>query len=543
MVDLRVVVAAASLVVAGASEARAQEGFALNQFEPGLPGDAFISVPSPWIGGHLTPGAMVAFDYSQDPLSLNVQDEQVAIVSSLAFVRGAASLALWDRLLVAAEMPFAVHQAGDNPTIDGVTVQSPSTAQPGDLRLALRGRLYGERDAPFQLALATSARVPTGTRDSYVAEGSLSVYPHAVVGGRIGPIVWSANGGGTLRTSGYPHAINFGGAVAYAYANGVGFQIGPEVFGSYLTSDARLLDIGTAALVSDKRVSTEGLLSAKFRFLDAFVVGAAVGTGLAAAPGTPRLRMVTTFTWAPSGDAKREGDHVPESDSVPQSQLTAGTSEPPVAAPPRSPADRDGDGIADDDDRCPDTVGVTSDIADYHGCPGDEDGDDIGDDVDACPNVPGFINEDASRHGCPDEEVAPAVAQAPKLKPVELARIDSDERIDLGAKLLFDHNHQVHSRSAPTLRKLLWTLERHPEYALIEVAGHTDNRGPESFNLLLSLRRAQAVRSWLMNHGIPSERLRVAGYGSGQPIASNRDRFGRLRNSRIEFVIKERTHQ
>lgn len=69
----------------------------------------------------------------------------------------------------------------------------------------------------------------------------------------------------------------------------------------------------------------------------------------------------------------------------------------------------------------------------------------------------------------------------------------------------------------------------------IRIEGHTDNTGPESVNLRLSRDRAQAVANYMMNRGISADRLIAKGYGSSQPIDSNRTDAGRSRNRRIEI--------
>lgn len=73
--------------------------------------------------------------------------------------------------------------------------------------------------------------------------------------------------------------------------------------------------------------------------------------------------------------------------------------------------------------------------------------------------------------------------------------------------------------------------------AVIAVAGHTDDAGSETTNLLLSHRRAHAVRDYLMNnYGIKAYRLRVEAYGETQPAASNTTVEGKARNRRVEFI-------
>ena len=70
----------------------------------------------------------------------------------------------------------------------------------------------------------------------------------------------------------------------------------------------------------------------------------------------------------------------------------------------------------------------------------------------------------------------------------------------------------------------------------IEVAGHTDSRGSDEYNIKLSQRRAEAVRDYLIDKGIASGRLSARGYGESQPIASNATDEGRFQNRRVELI-------
>jgi outer membrane protein OmpA-like peptidoglycan-associated protein len=73
----------------------------------------------------------------------------------------------------------------------------------------------------------------------------------------------------------------------------------------------------------------------------------------------------------------------------------------------------------------------------------------------------------------------------------------------------------------------------------IEIAGHTDRSGLEELNQLLSEQRAEAVYNYLLDQGIPAAQIRHAGYGSQQPIASNKYQYGKEMNRRIEVVISD----
>lgn len=72
---------------------------------------------------------------------------------------------------------------------------------------------------------------------------------------------------------------------------------------------------------------------------------------------------------------------------------------------------------------------------------------------------------------------------------------------------------------------------------LIEVAGHTDSTGPESYNQSLSERRASAVAQYLKSQGILNQRIITRGYGEQYPIADNSTAAGRAENRRVELTL------
>jgi len=70
----------------------------------------------------------------------------------------------------------------------------------------------------------------------------------------------------------------------------------------------------------------------------------------------------------------------------------------------------------------------------------------------------------------------------------------------------------------------------------IEVAGHTDSRGSDKYNMNLSRQRAEAVRNFLVGKGVSADRLTAKGYGESQPVADNATDEGRFKNRRVELV-------
>jgi outer membrane protein OmpA-like peptidoglycan-associated protein len=90
------------------------------------------------------------------------------------------------------------------------------------------------------------------------------------------------------------------------------------------------------------------------------------------------------------------------------------------------------------------------------------------------------------------------------------------------------------------LTEIADTIIRHPEIKRVEVQGHTDNSGTPDHNKVLSEQRAEAVRAWLVQHGVPSDRLVAKGYGQEKPLVPNVTAGNRAQNRRVQFIILEK---
>lgn len=129
------------------------------------------------------------------------------------------------------------------------------------------------------------------------------------------------------------------------------------------------------------------------------------------------------------------------------------------------------------------------------------------------------------------------------VKPAQ-APVDATVCQRLFSDLLAKGNIGFQSAQATIDSDSLGLLDRLTETALrcpaanIEVAGHTDADGEDSFNQALSEKRAQAVVDYLVKAGLPADRFTATGHGSTQPVASNDTDEGKAQNRRIEFVVK-----
>jgi outer membrane protein OmpA-like peptidoglycan-associated protein len=256
-----------------------------------------------------------------------------------------------------------------------------------------------------------------------------------------------------------------------------------------------------------------------------------------------------------------------------------------VARPPPRPGDRDGDGYPDPEDECPDDPEDFDGVEDEDGCPEDQDTDGDGlpdtrdecvlepedadgyldtdgcpeidndldgvlDETDRCANDPedpdGYQDED----GCPDRDndadgLTDVDDQCPnepgprdeqgcprQYQDVEVTRT----AIRITQKIHFEFNRAViRPVSYPILNTVAQVMNDYPDVT-IEIQGHTDSRGADAYNMRLSDQRAAAVRDYLVQRGVPANRMTSRGYGETRPIESNRTSAGRAANRRVEFI-------
>lgn len=132
---------------------------------------------------------------------------------------------------------------------------------------------------------------------------------------------------------------------------------------------------------------------------------------------------------------------------------------------------------------------------------------------------------------------APATMMPVASAPVaDACRDELNATVRAGRILFGTGSWDIRSESFKTLEKLA-TIAKGCNGVVIEVGGHTDNTGSVTGNEELSRLRAEAVAKYLERAGVDAAKLKSAGYGQSQPLATNSTSEGRQKNRRIEFLV------
>lgn len=455
----------------------------------------------------------------------------------------------------------------------GMGETSLSSGGIGDIRLTGVIPILDMEEDPIGFAFVPAFQLPTGSETLYVGAPSLGLDLGTAFGGFINTVGWAANanlylsGKEEVEDLAFGTNLNVKGAVFMPI--GTDFKAGAEL-SSMLTF--------AGGSPSYNRNPMEASIYGQFAKEDGLVVTTGLGTGVVAGVGAPAVRLFLAASYHTLGVPPVydiDADGIPDaSDRCPNDPEDRDAFSDVDGCPD---LDNDSDNIADVKDQCPLQPEDMDNFHDEDGCPDpDNDGDKILDAEDLCPVEAGTpkamgcpdrdgdlvkdkedkcidIPGPAETAGCPDRDKdkvpdmrdkCPDVPADPRADP---ARSDgcpskvivTKEKIEIMDKIFFETNKaKIMPKSFPLLTEIAKVLNDNPDIMLVEVAGHTDNKGDDAANQKLSDDRAASVLKWLVNEGkVDASRLVSKGYGETRPIDTNDTDAGRANNRRVEFVI------
>ncbi len=411
-----IVVATVMAGPASSEEAR----FPVERFRPAIDGSGVLDVDSGDVGEPFSVSVGGFANYALNPLVLRNDTERVgALVAHRVGLDVVGSLSLFHWVQLGVDMPVLLFQARDTAAI-GNLVQGAGDLQAvglGDLRLLAKVRILRARDQGIDLAIIPAITVPSASLTSadagnYVGEGQLTFAPEVAISrsfvdGPLGGVRLAGNVGVRLRPE-ERKVVNVTIGHELTYRAGVSYRLGGA--GSELSkaSVSASASGGTYALQpfssGFEENPLEVLLGADYDPLPFVRVTGGVGKGILSGFGTPDFRAFVgaRFMSLPSTD--RDGDGIDnEDDQCPDdAEDKDGFNDNDGCPDP----DNDGDGIADNEDgangACKDAAEDKDGVADEDGCPEDDaDGDGVLDGQDKCPREPGPPEDPTQNQGCP----------------------------------------------------------------------------------------------------------------------------------------------
>lgn len=504
------------------SPARAQ-GFSIDSNSvPVAPEDLLWTERAAIPMDHLSPFVRVMAAYAHEPL---VQEDlatgaRTVVIESQSALYVSGGLALLDRFHLAAMAPLYIQSGGaaEGEDIGGFSFGNPAL----EARVTLL-----DTSAPFELGLAGTVTLPVGDSDQLVADEAVSGHPRVLLAkswGEGNRSFVALNAGvrfrraSTLGDVDAGHELTLGGGVNWALWGPLAAVV--EV-GGRTTFDNAL----------SERVTPWGALLGLRWAPASYSLAAGAGPGLNEGVGNPKYRLLATggVRWRTRTE---EPLHEEAEDAWPVEVARA--EEKPVvvmkdhcrsdenADPNRCPdLDADGDAVRNGVDACPLEPEDVDGFEDADGCPDpDNDGDGIPDSDDRCPLDAETVNGVEDEDGCPDK-VRVQEGMITTLEPI-----------------FFETNStKIQERSEPLLAEIAQVIRSREDLGVVSIEGHTDSRGSEAYNLELSRGRAESVRRFLIDAGVPESRLVARGFGKSRPLVAGDTPAAHAINRRVEFRL------
>ena len=494
-------------------------------------------------------------NYANDPLVAVRNGVEVGkIQPGVLGVDLTASIAFLNRLQLGVVLPATGYQWLN---LESGVYSDPSRLALNDVRVDLKLQLLNPDRSAIGLALEPRFWLPTGSSET-------------LTGGQF-------NAGGALVIDKRVGRGWIGGNLLYRYRPALQSAIGLEIDDELLYRLGVVIPMGQSFLVgdlwggagaarlSDGQVGTKPLelmLGISRSLKRGATVTFGASTGLVAGYGVPDFRLLASVVLG-SRVQDRDGDGIEDRiDRCPDVPEDKDGIDDLDGCPEIEPdGDRDGDGILDSKDKCPDEPEDKDGFEDLDGCPDpDNDQDRILDKDDKCPIDPEDKDGFEDLDGCPEldndqdgfldtKDKCPNIAETfnkfedddgcPDVLVAEPTKIKVVEgKLMLLQKIYFEFDKDViMPQSYQILNAAAQVFKDNPDLR-VRIEGHTDAMGTDEYNQSLSQRRADSVRNYMIERGgLSPSRFEAVGYGESRSLETNDTEEGRALNRRIEWII------
>jgi outer membrane protein OmpA-like peptidoglycan-associated protein len=488
---------------------------AVERFRLALDRSGVVSVEGGGVPEHLAWQTTLWLGWARDSLVLYSSpggDEVGTLVANrlAATLSGAVGLFGWGE--IGLELPFVLYQDADPGSAAVGTLPSLATAGVGDLTLVPKVRLLSQANHGIDLAVVAALAIPTGSA-SWVGSSGVSFAPVVAATWTSGRLRLAADLGAVLRQTRALLDVEFGSELTAQAGAGWTFE------GIPLQAELAVTLATSASDPFGSANETSSELRALVwwdRWMPFRVFGGG-GVGLSHGWGTPEWRAVAGVRFEmgaperPRAAAAEPAAATPAPEPAPQTQPEPAPQTQPEPAPQTQPepAPQTQPEPAPEPKPVPPPAPPPPAIPPP---PPDRDGDGVPDASDPCPEIA----------GCPEDA---------------MVRIVDGRLVFEGTVYFATDRDLIDPQSFSLLDGIARFILKHPEIGVIRVEGHTDAHGKLAHNLSLSDRRARSVVHYLVRRGVPAARLVAKGFGPTRPVADEATDEGRARNRRVEFVV------
>ena len=559
----------------------------LERWRPGIDGNAILDVESADTGADDDVDAAIHLGYANAPMTgavvENGQRTSFIVVDHRLGANVTGALSVLPRFKLGFDLPLVLLQTGPA-SIPGLTGKNPvALLGTGDLRVVGKYGLFRVDDgALLDVAVVGHLTLPTALpRHEYIGDGLPTLAAELAVSRDYGALRWAFNAGPKLRAP-----STFGPAVQ---GQELGYRFG-------VAWDGEAMPVGLdasfngAALLSPSPLSAGNnpaeVLVGVHRYLGDLQVYGGVGAGIPAIDGVPlggvgapQFRVQTGVRYMPRCNDDDGDGFCRASDKCPdQAEDKDGFED----ADGCIDNDNDNDGIFDGKDRCPDQAEDKDGFDDADGCiDADNDNDGINDAADKCPDQAedkdGFDDAD----GCVDadndnDEINDAADKCPDQAEDKDGFDDADGCVDadndndgildgadkcsneaedkdgnadtdgcpeattlsLGSSASFaTASAKLRAPAKAALKELADKIKAAGKPLRVRIEGHTDDTATPAINNRISQARADAVKAYLIELGIPAASIEATGFGEDKPNVPNDTDEHRSQNRRVDLIV------